>query len=225
MKINTYIDHTLLKPQATEAQIRQLCSEAVTYRFCAVCVNSCHAALAARLLDGTGVTLACVAGFPLGAMSTAAKAFEAEDACQNGAGEIDMVINVGKLKEGDDLFVEADIRAVVDAAARYGAHVKVILETCLLTDEEIRRACRLSESAGAHFVKTSTGFSSGGATAEHVALMRSCVGDRLGVKASGGIRDLKTAMAMIEAGADRIGASAGVQIMKEAAGSEDACPR
>ena len=217
MKINAYIDHTLLKADASEAQIRQLCSEAMEYHFCAVCVNSCHAALAARLLEGSGVTLACVAGFPLGAMSTAAKAFEAEDACRNGAREIDMVINVGKLKDGDDPFVEADIRAVAEAAARYGADVKVILETCLLTDEEIRRACRLSEAAGARFVKTSTGFSSGGATTEHVALMRSCVGDRLGVKASGGIRDLKTVMAMIEAGAARIGASAGVQIADEAA--------
>lgn len=216
MKINAYIDHTLLKPEAAESQIRQLCSEAIEHRFCAVCVNSCHAALAARLLAGTDVSVACVSGFPLGAMSTAAKAFEAEDACRNGAREIDMVINVGKLKDGDEPYVEADIRAVVDAAAKYGAAVKVILETCLLTDEEIRRACRLSEAAGARFVKTSTGFAAGGATAEHVALMRSCVGDRLGVKASGGIRDLKTALAMIEAGADRIGASAGVQIMAEA---------
>lgn len=222
MKINTYIDHTLLKPEATESQIRQLCSEAIEHSFRAVCVNSCHSALAAQLLVGTDVTVACVAGFPLGAMSTAAKAFEAEDACRKGAGEIDMVINIGKLKDGDDAYVEADIRAVADAAAGYGAAVKVILETCLLTDEEIRRACRLSEAAGARFVKTSTGFSSGGAAAEDVALMRSCVGDRLGVKASGGIRDLKTAMAMIKAGADRIGASAGVKIMEEAEHMEEA---
>lgn len=216
MRINTYIDHTLLKPDASEAQIRQLCEEAVRYSFRAVCVNSCHAPLAARLLAGTGVTLACVAGFPLGAMSSAAKAFEAEDACRNGAGEIDMVINVGKLKDGDDAFVEADIRAVAAAAARYDAIVKVILETCLLSDEEIIKGCRLAEAAGARFVKTSTGFSSGGATVHHVALMRACVGSRLGVKASGGIRDLKTALAMIDAGASRIGASAGVQIVKDA---------
>lgn len=216
MKINTYIDHTLLKPEASEAQIRQLCEQAVQYSFCAVCVNSCHAPFAAGLLDGTGVTLACVVGFPLGAMSTAAKAFEAEDACRNGAREIDMVINIGKLKDGSEAFVEADIRAVVEAAAKYGAIVKVILETCLLTDDEIIRGCRLAEAAGARFVKTSTGFSSGGATVHHVSLMRSCVGDRLGVKASGGIRDLKTALAMIDAGASRIGASAGIQIVEDA---------
>lgn len=216
MKINAYIDHTLLKPEATEDQIRRLCQEAVQYHFCAVCVNSCYAPLASQLLAGTDVALACVVGFPLGAMSTRSKAFEAEDACLNSASEIDMVINVGRLKDGDDAYVEADIRAVAEAAAGFGAAVKVILETCLLTDEEITRACRLAEAAGARFVKTSTGFSTGGASTAHVALMRACVGDRLGVKASGGIRDLETAMAMIEAGASRIGASAGVQIVKEA---------
>ncbi|MGC2872230.1 deoxyribose-phosphate aldolase [Ihubacter sp. rT4E-8] len=221
MKINTYIDHTLLRPDASEADIANLCAEAISYQFSAVCVNSCYVSLAARLLSGTNISIASVIGFPLGAMSTASKAFEAEDACINGASEIDMVLNIGKLKDGDEAYVEADVRAVVKAAEKYGGSVKVILETCLLNDDEIIRACQLAEAAGAHFVKTSTGFSTGGAEARHVALMRSCVGNRLGVKASGGIRNLETVKTMIKAGANRIGASAGVTIMKEAAEQEN----
>lgn len=215
MKINRYIDHTLLKPETSPDQILQLCREAVQWDFYAVCVNSCYASLAKEALQGKDVAVACVVGFPLGACTSASKVFETREACMAGASEIDMVINIGLLKAGREQTVYDDIRAVVCAAGEYGAKVKVILETCLLTDDEIVRACALAEKAGAHFVKTSTGFSTGGATVRHVELMRSCVGDRLGVKASGGIRDLETALAMIKAGADRIGASAGVSIMNQ----------
>ena len=210
--IASYIDHTMLAPQATVSQIRKLCEEAVKYHFAAVCVNSCHVALCAELLKGTGVNVCTVVGFPLGAMSTKAKAFEAECAVADGAVEIDMVINVGALKDENWTFVEDDIRAVKKACG--GKLLKVILETCLLTDDEIVRACQLSEAAGADYVKTSTGFSKGGATAEAVSLMRKTVGDRLGVKASGGIRDRESALKMIEAGASRLGCSAGVKIME-----------
>ena len=210
--IASYIDHTMLAPQATVSQIRKLCEEAVKYHFASVCVNSCHVALCAELLKGTGVNVCTVVGFPLGAMSTKAKAFEAECAVADGAVEIDMVINVGALKDENWTFVEDDIRAVKKACG--GKLLKVILETCLLTDDEIVRACQLSEAAGADYVKTSTGFSKGGATAEAVALMRKTVGDRLGVKASGGIRDRESALKMIEAGASRLGCSAGVKIME-----------
>ena len=210
--IASYIDHTMLAPQATVSQIRKLCEEAVKYHFASVCVNSCHVALCAELLKGTGVNVCTVVGFPLGAMSTKAKAFEAECAVADGAVEIDMVINVGALKDENWTFVEDDIRAVKKACG--GKLLKVILETCLLTDDEIVRACQLSEAAGADYVKTSTGFSKGGATAEAVSLMRKTVGDRLGVKASGGIRDRKSALKMIEAGASRLGCSAGVKIME-----------
>ena len=212
---NKYFDHTLLAPDATEDDIRKLCSEAAEHDFCSVCVNSCHAALASELLKGTDVKVASVVGFPLGAMDTDAKLFEADCACRNGASEIDMVMNVGALKEGRHEYVCDDMAAVVATADQHGAIVKVIIETCLLTDEEKRKACELAMAAGAAFVKTSTGFSTGGAAADDVRLMRSAVGEKMQIKASGGIRDRAAAEAMIEAGADRIGASASVKIISE----------
>ena len=215
MELNKYFDHTVLKAEASEEDVRKLCREAAEEKFFSVCVNSCYVPLAVSQLMGTEVKVAAVAGFPLGACSTDVKVFETEWCCQAGAAEIDMVLQIGALKEGRADVVREDIRAVVDAAAKHGAIVKVILETCLLTDEEIVLACQLSEEAGAAFVKTSTGFSTGGATAHHVALMKKAVGDRLEVKASGGIRDLAKVLDMIEAGADRIGASASVAIMEE----------
>lgn len=215
--LNKYFDHTCLKADATYGDIRKLCAEAKEYDFYSVCVNGCYVPLAAKELEGTDIQIAAVIGFPLGAMSTEAKAFETNDCCMHGASEIDMVLNVGALKEGRLAYVEDDIAAVVSAADEYDAIVKVILETCLLTDEEIKTACELAVAAGAEFVKTSTGFSTGGATAHHIALMRECVGNLAQVKASGGIRDYETCIAMIEAGADRIGASASVKIMQEAA--------
>ena len=205
------IDHTLLKAAATSADIRKICAEAREYSFASVCVNSCYAKLVTEELKGTDVKTCCVVGFPLGAMATEAKAFEAKCAVADGASEVDMVINVGALKEGNDAFVEDDIRAVVEAAKP--AIVKVIIETCLLTDEEKVRACELSEKAGAAFVKTSTGFSTGGANAHDVALMKKTVGDRLQVKASGGIHTPEEAKELIEAGADRIGASNGIALL------------
>ena len=205
------IDHTLLKAEARESDIRRICAEARQYGFASVCVNSCYTKLVANELKGTGIETCVVVGFPLGAMATAAKAYEAACAKADGAAEIDMVINVGALKEGNDAFVEEDIRAVVKAAEP--AIVKVIIETCLLTDEEKVRACTLSEKAGAAFVKTSTGFSTGGANAHDVALMKRTVGDRLRVKASGGIHTPQQARELIEAGADRIGASNGVALL------------
>lgn len=214
--LNKYFDHTLLKAEAKPVDIEKLCAEAKEYDFYSVCVNSCYVEEAAKLLKGTDVKIAAVVGFPLGACTTETKAFETEEACRGGASEVDMVLNVGMLKAGRDSYVEEDIRAVVRAAGKYNAIVKVILETCLLTDEEVVKACNLSKTAGAHFVKTSTGFSSGGATVHHVSLMKKTVGEALQVKASGGIRDYETAKAMIDAGADRIGASATVAIMKEA---------
>lgn len=214
--LNKYFDHTLLKADATTDQIDELCREALAHDFYSVCVNSCNVAQCADALKGSDVKIAAVVGFPLGACTTATKAFETEEACRDGASEIDMVINIGALKEGGEEFVYEDIKAVVDAAAKYGAIVKVIIETCLLTDEEKVTACRLAKEAGAAFVKTSTGFSTGGATAEDVALMRKTVGADMQVKASGGIRDYETVIAMIEAGADRIGASASVKIMESA---------
>lgn len=207
-----YIDHTALKAQTTPDRIRQLCEEAKGYGFYAVCVNSCYAALARECLQGSCVKLACVVGFPLGQMSTAAKAFEAKDAVNNGAQEIDMVLNVGWLKAGQEQEVREDIAAVVQAAKP--AIVKVILETCYLTEEETVRACGLAKAAGASYVKTSTGFGSGGATKEDVARMRRSVGPDMGVKASGGIRTREDAEKMIEAGASRIGTSAGVAMME-----------
>jgi len=213
--LNLYFDHTVLKPETTEADVIKLCNEAREYGFYAVCVNSSYVPFASELLEGSDVRVACVVGFPLGACSTDTKVFETEWAAQNGAEEIDMVIHVGALKGGRFEYVMKDIKAVVDAAAKQGAVVKVILETCLLTDDEVVKACELSRDAGAAFVKTSTGFSKEGATVHHVALMKKTVGDALQVKASGGIRDLKKTMDMIQAGADRIGASASVEILKE----------
>ncbi|OCS88521.1 deoxyribose-phosphate aldolase [Caryophanon tenue] len=205
------IDHTLLKQDATKAQIEQICAEAKEYKFASVCVNPTWIETAAALLNGTGVDVCTVIGFPLGASTTAVKAFETRDAIEKGATEIDMVINVGELKDGNFDYVHQDIKAVVDAAN--GTLVKVIIETCLLTDEEKVKACELSVAAGANFVKTSTGFSTGGATPEDIALMRKTVGPDLGVKASGGVRSLEDMKAMIANGATRIGASSGVAIM------------
>ena len=209
-EIAKYIDHTLLKPEASEEAVRKLCAEARDFGFASVCVNGGFTELVARELKGSDVKTCVVIGFPLGAGTSAAKAFEAADAVSRGAEEIDMVLSVGRLRSGDTAAVREDIQSVVRSAE--GALVKVIIETCLLTDEQKELACRLAEEAGAHFVKTSTGFSTGGATAEDVALMRRVVGDRLGVKASGGIRKREDAERMIAAGASRIGASASVGI-------------
>jgi deoxyribose-phosphate aldolase len=212
VELAKYIDHTLLKPDASEEAVLKLCAEARDFGFASVCVNGSFTELVARELKGSGVKTCVVVGFPLGAGTSAAKAFETADAVSRGAEEIDMVISVGRLRSGETAAVREDIRAVVQAAE--GALVKVIIETCLLTDEQKELACRLAEEAGAHFVKTSTGFSTGGATVEDVALMRRVVGDRLGVKASGGIRTREDAERMIAAGASRIGASASVTICK-----------
>ena len=209
----SYIDHTLLKADATEAQITRLCAEAREHRFASVCVNPRWVALCAQLLAGSGVRVCTVIGFPLGASSSAIKAAETRQAVADGADELDMVISVGDLKAGNYEFVRADIRGVVKAAE--GRTVKVIIEACLLTDEEKSLACKLAMAAGADFVKTSTGFSSGGATVADVKLMRAAVGPNFGVKAAGGIRTRQDALAMIEAGANRIGASAGIAICAE----------
>jgi deoxyribose-phosphate aldolase len=215
-----YIDHTLLKPEATPAEIETLCKEAREYHFAAVCVNPPFVKQCADLLKGSGVQVATVVGFPLGAHTTATKVFETEQAIVDGATEIDMVINIGELKAGQDDFVRDDIRAVVHAAHRAGAIVKVIIEAALLNDEQKVRASRLSKEAGADFVKTSTGFGPGGATAHDVALMRETVGPGLGVKAAGGVKNLEQAQEMIKAGATRIGASAGVKIVQQARGEK-----
>ena len=212
--IASMIDHTLLKPEATPAQVERLCAEAAEYHFASVCVNPVYIPLAARLLKGTGVKVCCVVGFPLGDIAPEQKAAEAASCAAMGAEELDMVIHVGAAKAGDWALVQRDIEGVVKAAA--GHTVKVIIETCLLTDEEKVKACEAAKAAGAHFVKTSTGFSTGGATTHDIALMRKTVGPEMGVKASGGIRDYETAMAMIEAGANRIGASAGIAIVAAA---------
>ena len=213
MSIAKYIDHTLLAPDAAKSAIEKLCKEASEYKFASVCVNSCWVSLAADLLKNSSVKVCTVVGFPLGAMDTVSKAYEAAKAVENGADEVDMVINIGYLKSGMLDAVLEDIVAVRKATE--GKLLKVIIETCLLTDDEKRTACELSEKAGADFVKTSTGFSKGGATLHDVELMKSVVGDRLGVKASGGVRDYATAKAMIDAGATRIGASAGIAIVRE----------
>ena len=212
MKLNKYIDHTLLKPDASQEQIMNLIEEATEHDFASVCVNPTWVAFAAQALKGTDVKVCTVIGFPLGANTPEVKVFEAEDAIQNGADEIDMVINIGALKSQDYELVEKDIRAVVEAAK--GTLVKVIIETCLLTEDEKVKACQLAQEAGADFVKTSTGFSTGGATVADVTLMRKTVGPDMGVKASGGARSYEDALAFIEAGATRIGASSGVAIMK-----------
>jgi deoxyribose-phosphate aldolase len=210
------IDHTLLKPDATADQIAQLCYEARKYKFASVCVNPTHVKLCAELLQGSDVKVCTVIGFPLGASSPEVKAFEAETAIHDGATEIDMVINIGALKAGDHTLVAQDIREVVRVGRAHSALIKVIIETALLTEEEKVQACLFSKEAGADFVKTSTGFSGGGATAEDVALMRRVVGPEMGVKASGGVRDFDDAQSMVEAGATRLGASAGVKIVQGA---------
>ncbi|WP_166238369.1 deoxyribose-phosphate aldolase [Paenibacillus turpanensis] len=212
-----YIDHTYLKPEATSADIAKLCDEAKEYSFFSVCVNSAWVPFCRERLEGTGVKIAAVAGFPLGAGAAAAKAFEAAEAAEQGAVEIDMVLAIGKLLEGDYAAVGADIRKVVDAV-RGRAIVKVIFETGFLNDEQKKAACRLSEEAGAHYVKTSTGFGPGGAKVEDIRLMRASVSQNIGVKASGGVRDFETAMQMIEAGATRIGTSSGIAIVTGAKG-------
>ncbi len=214
------IDHTLLKPDATAAQIDTLCAEAAEHKFASVCVNGVWVRRCAELLAGSGVAVCTVVGFPLGAMAPEVKAYEARRAIEDGACEVDMVLSVGALKSGEDAFVEQDIRGLAETCHALGAKLKVILETCLLTDEEKIRACRAAKRAGADFVKTSTGFSTGGATPEDVALMRRTVGPLMGVKASGGVRDAGDAKTMIAAGATRLGASASVAIVSGAAGSE-----
>lgn len=212
------IDHTLLKADATRAQIEQLCREAREFGFATVCVNPAWVPLSARLLRGSETGVCTVVGFPLGATFPEVKAHEAARVVEEGAGEVDMVVNVGALKSGDYALVERDIAAVVEASRRGGAIVKVILETALLNDEEKVRGCVLSRAAGADFVKTSTGFGPAGATVEDVTLMRRVVGPAMGVKAAGGVRDYAQAQAMIAAGADRIGASVGVKIVQESRG-------
>lgn len=212
MELNGYIDHTNLKQDATQADIERLCDEAAKYHFATVAINSCWTAMAAKHLAGTGIGVTTCISFPLGACSTQAKVAEATQAVADGTREIDMVINVGHLLAGDDQYVIDDIAAVVKATQ--GHPVKVILECCLLNDEQIVRACEDAVAAGASFVKTSTGFSTGGATVHDVALMRKTVGDRCKVKAAGGIHTKEEALAMVEAGADRLGCSAGIKIVE-----------
>ena len=212
IQLNTYIDHTLLKADATEAQIRKLCAEALEHKFYAVCVNGSRVRLARQILGNASVKNAAVVGFPLGAMDTSSKAHETANAIANGADEIDMVINIGQIKDGNTEAVLEDIRAVVRAAS--DGLVKVIIETALLTNEEKILACQLAVQAGAGFVKTSTGFAATGATVEDVTLMRKTVGPNIGVKASGGIKNRQMALAMIEAGATRIGTSSGIVIVQ-----------
>jgi deoxyribose-phosphate aldolase len=212
------IDHTLLKPEATEADIKRLCEEAARFHFASVCVNPTWVRASACHLGGTGVPVCTVIGFPLGATLPDVKAYEARRAIFDGAREVDMVINVGALKSNDDCAVEHDIRAVVEVAHEFNVTCKVIIETALLTDEEKVRACLAAKRAGADFVKTSTGFAKGGATVADIALMRQTVGSELGVKASGGVKGLEDARAMVQAGATRIGASVGVKIAQEASG-------
>ncbi len=210
--MNKYIDHTILKAASTKKQVQEIIDEAIEYNFMSVCVNPTHVAFAAEALKNHESVVCTVIGFPLGANTPEVKAFETKNAIENGAGEIDMVINIGAAKDGNWELVERDIKAVVDAAN--GTLVKVIIETCYLTDEEKVKACEISKNVGANFVKTSTGFGTGGATKEDIALMRKTVGPDMGVKASGGVRSLEDFEAMVAAGATRIGASSGVQIMQ-----------
>jgi deoxyribose-phosphate aldolase len=210
-----YIDHTLLKADATAKDIERLCAEARAHNFFSVCVHGSRVELTGHLVEGSEVKVASVVGFPLGAMDSDVKRYETETAIDQGAHEIDVVMNIGRLKDGDDKFVLRELRDVVEAAEE--RTVKVIIETCLLTRAEKTRACQLIVEAGAHFVKTSTGFGTGGATIEDVRLLREIVGPEFGVKASGGIRDTATALAMIEAGATRLGTSSGVAIVAAAA--------
>ena len=212
MGLNKYIDHTILKATASGTDVQKLCEEAIEHEFYSVCVNGCYVADAKHLLQGTDVKIAAVVGFPLGAMTTAAKVFEAKEAVENGASEIDMVINVAKLKDGEFKYVENEIRQIKEAI---GDNVlKVIIETCYLTDEEKVKACELSLAAKADFVKTSTGFGTDGATYEDVKLMKSVVGDNAKVKASGGVRDKETAQKYVNLGAERLGTSSGIEIVK-----------
>ncbi len=213
MDYNKYIDHTLLKADASIAAIKKLCAEAKEYDFASVCVNPGFVKLCAEELNGTDVKVCTVVGFPLGATSTESKVFETKQAVKDGATEIDMVINVSRLKDGDDEYVLEEIRKIRKACK--GNVLKVIIETCLLTDEEKIRVCKLAKKAKATFVKTSTGFSTGGATVHDVKLMRKAVGKKMGVKASGGVRTAEDFLAMIKAGATRVGASAGIAIMSE----------
>ncbi|HEM3667384.1 TPA: deoxyribose-phosphate aldolase [Streptococcus suis] len=219
MKLNKYIDHTILKPETTQEQVEKILAEAKEYDFASVCVNPTWVALAAESLKDSDVKVCTVIGFPLGANTPAVKAFETKDAISNGADEIDMVINIGALKTGNYDLVLEDIKAVVEASG--DKLVKVIIEACLLTDDEKVKACQLSQEAGADYVKTSTGFSTGGATVADVALMRKTVGPDMGVKASGGARSYEDAIAFLEAGASRIGASSGVAIMNGAQADGD----
>jgi deoxyribose-phosphate aldolase len=221
-EIAQMIDHTLLKPDATRAQIEALCAEAREHSFATVCVNPAWVGTCALLLSGSATRVCSVVGFPLGATTPEVKAYEATRTIEDGACEVDMVMNVGALKSGDYRGVERDVAAVVEAGHRGGAIVKVILENALLTDDEKVKACIICKAAGADFVKTSTGFGPGGATVADIALMRKVVGPEMGVKAAGGVRDLKSAQAMIEAGADRIGASVGVKIVQESRGQKPA---
>ncbi|OOF61507.1 deoxyribose-phosphate aldolase [Rodentibacter pneumotropicus] len=216
-EIAQYIDHTVLTPEKTEKDILTLCNEAMENHFYSVCINPCYIPLAKKILQNSNVNICTVIGFPLGANTTAVKVFETENAIANGATEVDMVINVGWIKSGKWDAVRDEIKQVLNACN--GAVLKVILENCLLTKEEIVKACEICRDLNVAFVKTSTGFSKGGATVEDVKLMRQTVGDKIGVKASGGVRDTQTAIAMIDAGATRIGASAGIAIIKGLADS------
>lgn len=218
-EVARHIDHTLLKPDATRDEILKICEEGVRYGFASVCINPIWVREAACALRGSGVKVCTVIGFPLGANSPDTKAYEARRSIFDGASELDMVINVGALKSGDHDLVARDIRGVVEVAHEYDFICKVIIETALLTDDEKVSACLIAKEAGADFVKTSTGFAKGGATAADVALMRRVVGGQMGVKASGGVRDLKQAQEMIQAGATRIGASVGVKIIQEMGGA------
>lgn len=213
MEFSKYFDHTILNPSACEEEIRAACKEALYYNFASVCVNQYRTKLVKSLLEGTGVAVCTVVGFPLGAVSTEVKVFETLQAIRDGADEIDMVINVGAMKDKNDSYVQRDIECVKNACK--DKILKVIIETCLLDEEEKRKACELAVKAGADYVKTSTGFSTGGATTDDVALMKYSVGGKAKVKASGGIRDYKTAMEMVRAGADRLGTSQTVAIIKK----------
>ena len=212
MELNKYIDHTILKATVSQKDIEKLCAEATEHKFYSVCVNGCHVKDAKKYLEGTDVKVAAVVGFPLGAMTTATKVFEAKEAIENGASEIDMVINVAKLQDGEYGYVEEEIRQIKEAIGKNV--LKVIIETCYLSDEEKVKACELSLKAKADFVKTSTGFGTGGATFEDVKLMKSVVGNNAKVKASGGVKDKETAEKYVELGAERLGTSSGIEIIK-----------
>ncbi len=212
MKLNKYIDHTLLKPEATKEQIKKICEEAKEYNFKSVCVNPTQVAYAKELLCDSDILVCTVIGFPLGANTSSVKAFETKDAIKNGADEIDMVVNIGAIKDQNYDLVKKDIEAVVDSSS--DKLVKVIIETCLLTDQEKRKLCQIVIEAGADFIKTSTGFSTGGATKEDISLFKEEVEDKIGIKASGGVRNIEDADIMIKCGATRLGTSGGVQIIK-----------